>query len=804
MFSPKAKSNRLKNDAANGTETKSTARGLLSFNTSNFTKIFKNPTNFVQTTFGTATASSTVAEQEETTPFTVPRTNISPSTITTLTTITTTNTNPCAPNKNLISNGKTRNDRVNPLPSASPAKYSSPLNPSVNHGSPKITGNGDARTEPTTKFNNFSATSSFVATTISGRNNEIMSSPIPQPPINGPKTFISATAATAAAATTKSTDMTSKMTTNLDSKSSLIIFETVKLNRIPPLPSKIISVSTANATSENSSPKRMSNNSSSNANHNPSHNQMDTNASNSIINRSCAISKTISSTTATSATNATNYRNEALYRSRSAIENSEVGLKAFDRNAGVSFDYVNQVSNINELGRNGNVINANNAIRSDFGCGGGASGGVGCKNANNNIDYNLQHCIEQIEASSAFETNANKLDHFATLNYHPIAIGNAVEHDTNRSNFQTAYQLYQQEHYQQQQQQHHHQTTHLLQMNANYTPNEADGNKNVIASMSSGGTGINTNINNNPLPEMKKMTNNGCNDATGATITTTTTLTANSTNIANTNHTNSGNNNTIVTNKYNQNFILSKSMELHDIQEELYAVDEEDNYGYDPFVVRSTAGKGWNSLPVHKYANYHGSSPLIATAASTLSINNNFSAASFGAACSATILSASNRNPFLQLTASTSPIMPSSTSSFLEATSATSHQPPMTPSTVLNNSTCTAFATTGSNIFAALRYGHTSFNGDNDNVGDDNDNNDQHQHQQQQISIVDEQPNELDTIVNLHSDPITPEAMHTLQLFFRQHGTEYIKEFLQVINIFSQLIFQIIRVKWEKCCRIPK
>lgn len=670
MFSPKAKSNRIKNDTTNGAESKSTARGLLSFNTSNFTKIFKNPTNFVQTTFGAAasSASSTVAEPEETTPpFTVPRTNISPSAITTLTnTNANANVNANTPNKNqLISNGKTRNDKVNPLPSASPAKYSSPLHPSVNHSSPKTTSNGDARNEqPTAKLRNFAAT--IIS---SGRNTEIVSAPNTQ---QGPKTTSTAATVTAIAHHGGRAHEDSR-------KPSLIIFETVKLNRgpTPAMPSSIgNSVSIANATSENMSPLRMSNHASTNANNNPNHNQMDTSFCNSIINRTCAISKTISSTTATStapATIATNYRNEALYRNRSAIENSEVGLKGFDRNAGVSFDYVNQVSTISELGRNGNVINANNAIRNEFGFGaggGGASGGGGgCKTANNNVDYNLQHCIEQIEASSALEANANKLDHFATLNYHPIAVVSAVEHDTNRSNSQTAYQQYLQQQKQQQ------------QMNSNYMPNGADGNKNVIAPMSSGVTVANANLNNNPQPDARKAINGG--NETAA-ITVTATLT--------TNTTNAGNNNTIIANKYNQNFILSKSMELHDIQEELYAVDDDESYGYDPFVVRSTADKGWNSLPVHKYANYHGSNPLIATAASALSINNNFSAASFGAACSATLLSASNRNPFLQLTATTSPIIPSSTTSFfvqpnaghLEATAVISHQP-MTPSTANNN-----------------------------------------------------------------------------------------------------------------------
>lgn len=68
MFSQKTKSFRIKSDTTNGanaatenassntttasSSSSSTSKGLLSFNTSNFTKLLKNSTNFVQSTFG--------------------------------------------------------------------------------------------------------------------------------------------------------------------------------------------------------------------------------------------------------------------------------------------------------------------------------------------------------------------------------------------------------------------------------------------------------------------------------------------------------------------------------------------------------------------------------------------------------------------------------------------------------------------------------------------------------------------------------------------------------------------------------
>lgn len=543
-------------------------------------------------------------------------------------------------------------------------------------------------------------------------------------------------------------------------------------------------------TSNDTPVKRMPNNGSTkNVNNNLIHNQMNADACHSLIDRPCAISRTIASTT-TSITAighmSDNSINSGGGASRTEMTDGSVGLKAFNGNAcNRGFDSAKTVSNSNELSRNGNATNANNAIKNLDGM-----------NANNNIDSS-QH---QIEVNNVFGVNANKFDHFAVAgNYHAItaAASTPVEYDCNRANNQAS--MIQQNPSKQQYDQHHQQAIRqqqqtayqMLQMNnALYASNgPADGNENVIlttltsgASPNSGGIGCATAAAAATTPASQTSTNSG------------------------------GNNNTIVANKYNQNFILARSMELHDIQEELYALEEEETYIYDPFVVRrSGTGKCWNSLPVHKYANYHGSI-IVEDASTSYANNNNCSAAS--------LLTGSNRNPFLNAvcaqsaTAITPPSSASSTSS-LSTTMSTffiqpnndnrsnhsdtmavnntiiSSSPSMTFSKVNNNTgTCLAYATTatpataGTNIFAALRHECTADDeyGTGDGMGiDDND------HLQQQLLNIAEHPNEdirgYDATVHSHSEPITPEAMHTLQLFFRQHGAEYIQEFLQVINI---------------------
>lgn len=71
MFNQKTKSVRIKGDATPPAQPPTTltspvadskaSKGLLSFNTSNFTKLFKNSSNFVQTTFGGAATAATAA-----------------------------------------------------------------------------------------------------------------------------------------------------------------------------------------------------------------------------------------------------------------------------------------------------------------------------------------------------------------------------------------------------------------------------------------------------------------------------------------------------------------------------------------------------------------------------------------------------------------------------------------------------------------------------------------------------------------------------------------------------------------------
>lgn len=711
MFSPKAKSVRTKAEGGAGAEPKASTRSLLSFNPSNFTKIFKNPTNFVQSTFGNVTGSVLVEhEEKETNPFTIPRTVISPSSTTTSYTV---------QHKSLVPNGKTRHDKVIPFSTGSPAKYVSPSHSTV-HLSSKATTNGGAHVDEhpsIQRYSNSNATASVISTISAiSSSNEITST-----------------------LSTRTPTRVSKIVTT-DSTQSPIIFETVKLNRSPSMSGTVTPLSNMTTfTTETVIPKWMATITPTPCvNNNSMHNQTDTDANHSLINKSSAVIKPMT----------TNNKNDvAAYRIDGKMSSNDGGLSLFDRNVNIDFDCASKVSNSSELGRNGNVINANNAIRNDISFGPSGTS----KSSNNNIDYNSQHCIDQIESNGVYETNANKLDHYSNAGYHsqmPMTGDIVIEHEADRLDSQTLYQL-------RQQQQQRQQTLQLLQMSTStYTPNAPDRNENVIA-MSSGGTAISTaTVNNNSIIDAKKSNTNNGGLLTGVNL---------SNNSSPSHITNSGNNNTIVTNKYNQNFLLSKSMELHDIQEELYALEEEEDTdsNYDPFVVRSACTKGWNSLPVHKYANYYGS-------ASIQPANNNFSAASFGAASSATLLSASNRNPFLELTVTTSTITPSTTSPFFHQSP--SHievsVSPLTPSTGNNNNgTCTAFGT-AENIFTSLRYDHAAGNG-----------------QQQQITFG-EQSNQAAVNANLHSEPITPEAIHTLQLFLRQHGTEYIKEFLQVINIF--------------------
>lgn len=736
MFSPKTKSTRIRADSANGVESKATSKGLLSFNTSNFTKIFKNPTNFVQSTFSNvtsinSTASSTADQQEPSiNPFTVPRTNISTANSNANTITTTAAANASTPLKSLIPNGKPRNEKDIAVCSSSPPTDSSQF--IASNSSAKVTSNGAARNEANKIVDRDQQMAPNASPCIERRSSTGSRTPAIEP--------VKATA---------------------DTTASSIIFETVKLNRTPSQ-SKLIPPTVA--------PNTLDAEKANNVVKSPIRSQMDTDGHHSLGNRNGTNSKTIS----TACSNGISQKSDALSnRNKSQLSTGGGGGGASNGSngsIGVGFEYANKANDKIEPVRNANVIIANNVNKSD-------TGFVSeCFNANNNIDYNLQQCIEQIEASSVFETNANKLDRFCTVNYHPIAtVGDYfAAHETNQINayHQQQQQQQQQGLYQQQSpQQYPEQNPSLLSFNL-FQQRRADarsypdGNENELVSIPA----TTTSPNNNSVTDGKKCTSGGNG------------LSNNTINNSSPSHgSNGGNNNTIVTNKYNQNFIVAKSAELHDIQEELYNFDDEQHFAYDPFAVRQVESKGWNSLPVNKYANYYGTT-MAATATSVPippTNNNNMSAASFGAASSALSLSAFNRNPFLQLSTNvtTSPISPTSTSPFFcSANQFESSTMAHTSSTANNNNgTCSEYATT--NIFATLRC-------DNATHQQQQQQQQQQYHSQQQQITVDEESNELlSDAGNLHSEPMTLEAMHTLQLFLQEHGTEYIKQFLEVINI---------------------
>lgn len=741
MFGPKTKSKTVTTTAATNELTKNPSKGLLSFNTSNFTKIFKNPSNFVHTTFGSVAATISNTDDDEDAADDVPPFTVPASASASRRSFYASNNKYRTP-----SNDNAKYEKVIATTStsgivASLDKCSAPLGrghsriASSNNASPE-SANGDTMNEVNSKRAHLQTTTQMV------RNNNEITSATAYSPNTRRRTIPSNSTSTMNGIPKEATSVDNSIAMSSTMPSSPVIFETVRRDRIPSA-TRIDQLAVATP-SHSHSPG----NSELDGNRAPNNNNIIQ-----LINRSCATSRMTDSTSI-----------------ESKLAYGAGGLKA----------YANQLTD--DLGRNGNAINADNEIKNVR--------SVSDANANNNIDFSSK---QEIEAIHAFKTNRFKQS--STMaggdGLHASMVATTIDaYDKQRANDQPTMMIEQnqcKQQYDVRPQQTAYQTWQLNN-GAHATPSAADGNENVIltsvtpvASPNSSHTGI-----------------GGCTVATVAASTTP--ASAN----------NGGNNNIVVANKYEQNFILPRSIELHDIQEELYTLDAIENNRNNPF---AGTGKSWNSLPVHKYANYFGST-MVDQAVSPSYVNNNkltaTAAVLFGAAASHTITPLpppplfNGSNPFLSwsTTAVSQPAITSLSPNLSPmaiggiASATTTGDNSSLGATYATDSDCLSATTSIGTVGAAAACYGLSSTIDYGSAGDNN-GNDHFRHCQQRIfnsatvAADDEDILAYNAHANLHSDPITPETMHILQLFFRQPGSECMQEFLQVINIVLAIPFWV-------------
>lgn len=774
MFNPKTKSIRVKPDSpaaptttnsTNDTKSSSSSKGLLSFNASNFTKLFKNSSNFVQTTFGNSSTvavhqssnlSSSFPEQS----FTIPSYKKHNDT---------SNHVNVKKERDILSTPvliapmvTTSTSSVSALVTSLPSSTSSPLPLPLNAPNYITITNGTATgialvkprmverklSEKLQKSNKFDGNNRNTIPPLTTATAIIASNS------SHTNAIISANAKTTAS--TQSLDTIQKK-----NNESIILFETVKLNKIgSTVPSSTISSHQLDSklsfnTIDNQRKgdtdgkrndrigdnKKLPSQKELNNSMNMSRMKNDKNIPISTINISSPV---IASTS------------YSLLPTLATTELQSNHITNFNSNSKNNFD------NASKGGGNMILSTLDNDISNKMLNGDGVSSYNGI---NNNLDYNLQECIAQMEADNPFDSSSTKLNYLDKITNPSIEPPFTIRYKPNNSS-ESKHNEYYYENY--------------VPIPKEKTTSESgnyqqDSNENIISAPKINTSTINitttsaiNNNNNNTINTncvaSKKVNNNNI-----------------SNNSSNSSSTSTNTNTNILLSNYNQNFIITKTTELHDIQE----VDGDDEQQIDDEHAFANRYSNWNTTKNNHF-------PILAS--------------SFAAAASAHDITPTNRNPFLQLMAASSTSHPNTIQSvpsssettsasmfFKSANNVTVSQSPLPSMTNNNNNnnnndTCVAFSMNEPNkLFASLSSSSSPFTvaaaTEVTNNGIDSKLTTIHQKQQIQLNNFIEPDFELNT-VNSNSTQlqvITPDVMNTLQLFLKEHGNEYIKQFFQVI-----------------------
>lgn len=740
MFNQRTKSIRIKPDPAAPTTvtspvadpkaTGSASKGLLSFNTSNFTKLFKNSSNFVQTTFGGAvgTASTSNGVTQLSSPeqsFTIP-TYKKPSN----------SSNHSTAKKDILSTP------VLIAPTVTSASGSTLVSSLSASSTPAVSLNPSS-------LSNGNVAATFVqfrSASLDIKSATANSHKFPSSPITTP-------ASGSNYRNTLSSDPPSKKNYNN-------LFETVSAGKGTPSPSPSSSIAKQHHKLDTSVAA--------------SHHRRNDNADYYVENKENRIGPIATTTVAAksnefacqkqldNSTNLSRLKNGNVSANDPAPKPSAIGTEVLlphetTKNATMLVDMYGVAVMPPDNDASGKILNAypaTNGSGATYNNGSSpSSSSSSSSNSNNNLDFNVQECMDQmLAADSPFD----KLNYLQQMNNNPSSSYDAYKISANsHKSMENIYE-------------------NCVRMPSKQSDDnrgaesaasnyyQQDSNENIIASKSNGVASVSA--------ASTSIANNNKNNAN--TISTTATNSAQKSN----------NNNISNASNYNQIFFVANTTELHDIQE---IDDDEDNADadYDPrnddenaFVSRYCGN--WSLAKNPALAKHHKNYVPPAT----------MSSASFAAAAAAmNDFQTTNRNPFLQLMETPASTSSAGTSIFFNGRSPCDDIVASASSTTTTNSNINN-AGLGINepiklfdslaSLAIVAASMTRENGENDAIDACLGN-----LLAPEMRMANGHASHSSSTPTNDTSIVPADAMKTLRLLLKERdGNNYIKQFLQVIS----------------------